>query len=328
MSAATASPLSRNRSVLTLLRTAPMVLLLLVFFVVLAIVEPSFMQVGNLRNVLTTASILAIPGIGMTLLIASGAFDLSVGSTLALTGVVTASLIPTQGLLFGVTIGLVVAALVGTTNGLIVTKLRISPLIATLAMLTIVRGAALVYTDGRDQLVTEPAFKFFSAYRISGIPVPILLMLAILLFAAHLLHRTSFGRHLLAVGSNADAARISGLRVDRIRIAVFAFVGFTAGLWGLIVASQLQKGSATLGVGSELDVIAVAVIGGTPLSGGKAALTGTFLGAVLITVLRNGLNLLNVGAAYQQIAIGTLLVATIAIHVAIEKRGGDLDAAA
>lgn len=299
-----------------------MVGLLVVFVVVLAVVEPSFLRVGNLRNVMTTASILAIPGIGMTLLIASGAFDLSVGSTLALTGAVAASLVPGLGVPVAVVIALLVAAGVGVVNGLIVTKLRISPLIATLGMLTILRGAALVYTDGSDQLVSDQAFKWFSAGRVVGIPAPIVLMIVVLLVAAHLLHRAAYGRHLLAVGSNEHASRISGLHVDRIKIGAFAFVGLTAGLWGIIIASQLQKGSATLGVGSELDVIAVAVIGGTPLSGGRATLAGTLMGALLITILRNGLNLLNVGAAYQQIAIGGLLIAAIAAQVAIARSGG------
>lgn len=307
------------------LRGSPMIGLLVLFSLAVAIAEPGFFRPGNLRNILVTVSILAIPSIGMTLLIASGAFDLSVGSILGWTSAVTASLIPTIGVWPAVGVGLLAASAVGLVNGLVVTKLGINALIATLAMLTLVRGLALVYTDGKDQLSSDSAFKVFSAGAILGVPVPIVMMLVVLAVASYWLYETRFGRHLLAVGSNIEAAGNTGLRVDRIRIALFVFTAFTAGLWGVIVASQLQKGSAVLGVGSELDVIAVVVIGGTALDGGKARLGGTMLGAFLIVVLRNGLNLLNVSSFYQQIAIGCMLVAAVALQVALgrDQESGD-----
>jgi ribose/xylose/arabinose/galactoside ABC-type transport system permease subunit len=295
--------------------------LLVVFCIGLAIVEPTFIRSGNLRNILVTTSILVIPSIGMTLLITSGAFDLSVGSILGLTSAVTASLVPGSGVTVAVTAGLLVAAAVGVTNGLVVTKLGINPLIATLAMLTILRGAALVYTDGKDQLSSDPAFKVFSSGELLGVPVPVVLMLVVLAIAYYLLHQTRFGRHVIAIGSNDEAATNTGLHVDRIRITLFTIVAVTAGLWGIIVASQLQKGSAVLGVGNELDVIAVVVIGGTALTGGTARLGGTLLGAALLVVMRNGLNLLNVSSFYQQIAVGVLLITAVALQGLFERRG-------
>lgn len=304
---------------LPLVRQAPMALVLVGLVVLLAVVEPSFLRPGNLHNVLTVAAILAIPGAGMTLVIASGAFDLSVGAVVGLTGVIVVTLMPTLGVAGAVAAGLAVAAAIGAVNGLAITKLRISPFIATLAMLTILRGVTLVATNGRDQFASDRAFKVFSAGTLAGIRMPIVLALVVLAACGYILYRTPLGRHILAVGSNLPAARVAGLAVDRVRITVFAIVALTAGLWGVIVSSQLLKGSATLGSGFELDAIAVVVVGGTPLSGGQATLGGTVLGALLITVVRNGLNLLNVGAFYQQVAVGLLLILALAIQGVLRR---------
>lgn len=305
-------------------RAAPMVLVLAALVVGLIVVQPAFIGTGNLRNVLVVASILVVPGAGMTLLIASGAFDLSIGAVVALSGVVIITALPIGGVAGALAAAIAVAALIGLFNGLAVTKLRISPLIATLATLTIVRGLTLVVTDGHDQITSDRSLKVLSGGTIAGIPMPVITAAVVLAVSAYLLYQTPFGRHVLAVGSNAESARLAGLPVDRIRIALFVIVAITGALWGATISSQLLKGSGTLGTGFELDAIAIVVIGGTPLSGGKASLGGTVLGALLITILRNGLNLLNVSAFYQQISVGVLLILALALQAYLDRPRAEL----
>lgn len=300
-------------------RAAPMLLVLVGLSLALAAAQPAFAGAGNLRNVIVVSSILVIPGAGMTLLIASGAFDLSIGAVVALSSVVVVTALPVAGVAGALVAAVAVAALIGVFNGAAVTKLRISPLIATLATLTIVRGITLVITNGRDQITNDRSLKVLSAGTIGGIPMPVVIAAVVLVTCAYLLYQTPFGRHILAVGSNADNARLAGLPVDRVRIALFVVVAVTGALWGGIISSQLLKGSGTLGTGFELDAIAIVVIGGTALTGGKASLGGTVLGAVLVTVVRNGLNLLGVSAFYQQIAVGALLILALALQAYVDR---------
>jgi ribose/xylose/arabinose/galactoside ABC-type transport system permease subunit len=297
------------------LRAAPLAIPLLLVVVALTLSTDSFLTRTNLENVLVAASIIAIPGIAMTFCIAMGEFDLSVGSTVALTGAVTCTWI-VGGHPSGVAmaVGLLTGAAVGLVNGLVITKLGVTPFIATLATLVIVRGLALAYTDGRDVIVNDSTLKYLVAGRPLGIPMPIVMAVVAASLGWWVAQRTRFGRWVCAIGSNREAARVSGLPVDRIRISVYIVVGLAAGLWGLMISSQLQKGSGQLGVGFELDAITVVVIGGTSLLGGRASIIGTVLGALLIETIRNGLNLLNTPPAYQRISVGLLLVAALAVQ--------------
>ena len=301
-------------------KAVPLVLPLIVIVIALAVVAPQFLSGQNIQNILFAASIIVIPGLAMTLCITMGEFDLSVGSTVALTGAVTCTAIvggtPTG---FAVILGLVVGAVVGLVNGLIITKLGVTPFIATLATLVIIRGVALAYTDGRDVIVNDPVLKYLAAGRPLGIPLPILLAVVAIIVMFWVTYYTRFGRWVAAIGSNRDAAGLSGLPVDRIRISVYVLIGIAGAIWGILISAQLQKGSGQLGVGFELDAITIVVIGGTSLLGGRASIIGTVLGALLIETIRNGLNLLNVPPAYQRISIGVLLVAALAIQAIRRK---------
>ncbi|TBN58260.1 ABC transporter permease [Glaciihabitans arcticus] len=302
------------------LRGLPLAIPLALVVIGLAIGAPGFLSPTNLENVLFAASVLVIPGLAMTLCITMGEFDLSIGSTVALTGAVACTAIASgMGTGVGLILALLVGAIVGLLNGLIITKLGVTPFIATLATLVIVRGVAQAFTNGRDVIVSDPILKYFASGRPLGIPFPILLAIVALIFMLWLTYRTRFGRWVAAIGSNRDAARLSGLPVDRIRILVYVIIGIAGALWGIMISAQLQKGSGQLGVGFELDAITIVVIGGTSLLGGRASVVGTVLGALLIETISNGLNLLNVPPAYQRISIGILLVGALAIQAIRRK---------
>jgi ribose/xylose/arabinose/galactoside ABC-type transport system permease subunit len=280
--------------------------------IILSLLSPRFLSIGNLLNVMTNASLVAILGLGMTLAIASGNFDLSVGSTAAFAGCISFSLVP----IIGVPAGLVAGALVGLVNGLIITELRVPAFIATLGMLTIVRGAALIYTDGKDlYLFGQTGYKVLSGEYLFGVPTPILLAVGIALLLGFIVNQTRFGRHILAIGSNLSAAQRSGIPTNRVMWAIFSIVGATAALSGMIISSQVLTANGRLATGLELSAIAVVVLGGTALSGGQATMIGTLLGALLICMVNNGLNLLNVPIFYQELTVGVLMLGALAVNI-------------
>jgi ribose/xylose/arabinose/galactoside ABC-type transport system permease subunit len=291
-------------------------LAVLIVGAVLAVLTPNFLRPDNLLNVLANASIVGIVGLGMTLAIAAGMFDLSVGSTAAFAGCVTLSLVPEYGVLLGVLAGLGAGAIIGLCNGLIITELRVPAFIATMAMMTIVRGAALIFTDGRDiYLFGYPAYKVLTRRVLGAVPMPVILVLVTLIILILMINHTRFGRHILAVGSNLSATKRAGVRTSLVIWGVFAIVGITAALTGLVVSAQVLTANARLNFGLELSAIAVVVIGGTSLEGGRANLIGTLLGSLLVAIINNGLNLLNVPIFYQQLTVGLLLLAALALSV-------------
>jgi ribose transport system permease protein len=291
-------------------------LAVLIVTLVLAILTPNFLRPDNLLNVLANASIVGIVGLGMTLAIAAGMFDLSVGSTAAFAGCITLSLVPDYGLLPSVLAGLASGAVIGLCNGLIITELRVPAFIATMAMMTIVRGAALIFTDGRDiYLFGYPDYKVLTRRIFDTVPMPVILVLVILIILILLINQTRFGRHILAVGSNLTATKRAGVRTSLVIWGVFAIVGITAALTGLIVSAQVLTANARLNFGLELAAIATVVIGGTALDGGRANLIGTLLGSLLVAIINNGLNLLNVPIFYQQLTVGLLLLGALALSV-------------
>ena len=307
-----------KRAVFALFRLSPVGLTLLVVGVVFTLLTPTFLTLNNLLNVCTSASVVAIVGLGMTLAIASGNFDLSVGSTAAFAGCITMSLVPQIGVMPAIVSGVLSGGLIGWVNGLIVTELRVPAFIATLGMLTIVRGAALIYTRGRDiYLFGKTEYKMLS----SGM-TPVLLALALAVLFSVLLGQTRFGRHILATGSNIISARRVGVRTSYVLWGVFAIVGATAALSGLILSAQVLTGNGRLATGLELSAIAVVVLGGTPLTGGKASIPGTLLGSLLVAVINNGLNLMNVSVFYQNVTLGLLLLGALTLESATADREG------
>jgi len=299
-------------------RLSPIGATLLVVGAVFAVLTPTFLTWNNLLNVCTSASVVAIVGLGMTLAIASGNFDLSVGSTAAFAGCITMSMVPQIGVLPAIGLGIATGGLVGLINGLVVTELRVTAFIATLGMLTIVRGAALIYTRGRDiYLFGKTDYKILSA----GL-TPTLLALAIAVLFGLLLKYSRFGRHILATGSNLASAKRVGVRTTYVLWAVFAIVGATAALSGLILSAQVLTGNGRLATGLELSAIAVVILGGTPLTGGRASIPGTLLGSLLVAVINNGLNLLNVSVFYQNVTLGLLLLVALTLaSLWTSKRG-------
>lgn len=287
---------------------------LILLIIVVSILNPSFLAISNIFNVLRQVSISAIIAFGMTFVILTGGIDLSVGSTLALTGAVAASLLAggTDPIVsMGIT--LILGLILGAFNGLIITKGKVAPFIATLATMTIYRGLTLVYTEGKpiSGLGDHVSFQLFGKGYVLGIPVPVITMLISFCILAFILHKTTFGRRVYAVGGNEEAAKLSGINAGRVKIAVYAVSGFLAALSALILTSRLNSAQPTAGESYELDAIAAVVLGGTSLNGGKGWIFGTLIGALIIGVLNYGMNLIGVSSFWQQVVKGIVILLAV-----------------
>ena len=291
------------------------VLLMLVIVVVAAsILAPVFFTYTNLTNLVITASIIAVAGMGMTLAIAMRGLDLSIGSIQALTACVAASLLGSTTIPLTIVGTLLVGLVLGMINGLIISKLRVPAFVATLGMMSILRGAALLYTNGQSVLIIgHDDFALLNTGKLLGVPVPFVIALITLVVFYILLKHTPFGRHVCAIGGNENAAVATGLKIDRITVIVFGLVGMTAALSGVMLSAQLMIVDGTLGVGLELQAIGIAVLGGTSLAGGSGNLPGTLLGALLLAAISSALNILKVPAFYQYLALGLLLIFALAL---------------
>ncbi|MEY9830730.1 ABC transporter permease [Sinorhizobium fredii] len=285
-----------------------------VLLVALGFAAPRFFTVGNLTDVLRQAVPIAVIAFGATFVIGMRGIDLSVGSTLALTGLVTANL-----LVLGYSVpvaclaGLALGAFIGVINGLLITKIGITDFIATMAIMVVSRGVVMVYTQGIPITgASDPAFRMIGQSYLAGVPVPVVLTVIVFAAAFYLLYYTRFGRFVLSIGSNPDAARLVGIPTDKVKIAVYVLAGVLSAFAGIMLTSRLESAMPEAGQGYELDVIAAVVIGGTGLSGGRATLFGTVVGAVLMAVVRNGLNLLNVNTFWHQVVIGTIILVAVA----------------
>lgn len=282
--------------------------------VVLSILSPAFLSVNNVVNIFQQISVLAILALGATAVIITGGIDLSVGSVLALAGISTAWLANEAGLPFlvAVVLGLLVGGVAGFVNGILITKGKLPPFIATLAMLSMARGLTLVISDGRPISGFPDGFRLLVNYRLFGIvPLSVLLVLALYVAGSAYLRLRPSGRALYAIGGSHEVARLSGLRVEREKIKTYTAAGFLAGAGGLLLAARLNSAQPNAGGGIELDVIAAVVIGGASLAGGAGTVAGTLTGALIIGVLRNGLNLLDVSSFWQQVVIGAVIAAAV-----------------
>jgi ribose transport system permease protein len=289
---------------------------LLVLFIFSSLVSEAFLTARNLLNVMRQVSINGIIAIGMTFVILTAGIDLSVGAMLAMVGCLCAGLIKFNGLGFILVllIGLGAGLLMGAANGIVITKGRIQPFIVTLATMTSIRGLAFLYSKGRPIVLgdsTPSTLQFIGEGYIGPIPVPAVLFLAVLALSSFILRRTVLGRYVYAIGGNEEAARLSGINVDFYKTVVYSLSGLFVAMASLIAIGRLGVGNADLGLGYELNAIAAVVIGGTSLMGGIGTVEGTFIGAVILGILNNILNLLGVGSFFQQILKGIIIIIAV-----------------
>ena len=291
------------------------VLVMIVIVVALVTwVTPAFLSPHNVTSLLVTAAIAAVPALGMTLALAMGALDLSIGSLQALAACTVAILLGTIGIPLGIAATVLLGAAVGLANGLIITRLGVPAFVATLGGMSVLRGAALLITDGQSiLLMDEPVVARLNSGQILGVPIPVLIALSLFAVLWLVMRHTPFGQHICAIGGNEKAAQATGLHVDRVKVLVFVIVGATAALSGVMLTSQLMIVDGTLGLGLELQAIAIVVLGGTSLMGGNANMLGTMLAAVLISVINSALNILKVEPFYQYLALGLLLIGALAL---------------
>ncbi len=271
-----------------------------------------FFTSENILNVTLQTSITAIIAVGMTFVILTGGIDLSVGALVAFTGIVTtAAMSSSVPMPIALCIGLFSGALVGALAGVFITKFKITPFIVTLAMMTVCRGLAFMYTEGRPIWEVPPEFSVLGNGRFMAVPIPTIIMIVVYVLAFLVLHRTRFGRYVYAVGGNKEAARLAGINTNKVLMQVYIISGTLASLSGILLASRMNSGQPNSGQMYELDVIAAVVVGGTSLTGGRGTIIGTFMGAMLIGVLRNGLNLLNVSSYVQMVMVGVVILLAV-----------------
>ncbi len=291
-------------------------LILIGLVIVMSILVPGFLSFINLVNILRQVAVIGIIGFGVTLIIITGGIDLSSGSLVALVGVVVAGLLSSgYSLWLSIILSLIVGGLCGLSSGGLVAFTGIPPFIATLGMMSIARAAALLYSQGRPISIMSESFLFIGSGTIFGIPVPIIIFIVAGILTHIILRKTRFGKYVFAIGGNEQAAAVCGINVKRIKLYVYAFAGIMSALAGIVLTSRISSGNPTSGMSYELDAIASAVIGGTSLSGGIGSIFGTFIGALIIGSLNNGLMLAGISPYWQQIAKGLAIIGAVVLDV-------------
>lgn len=287
---------------------------LIMLIIIVSVLNPSFLEPLNILNLLRQVAINALIAFGMTFVILTGGIDLSVGAILALSSALTAGMI-VSGVdpILAILIGCILGAVMGMVNGLLITKGKMAPFIATLATMTAFRGLTLVYTKGNPitGLGDNQLFQLFGRGYFLGIPVPAITMIITFAILFIILHKTPFGRKTYAIGGNEKASLISGIKVDKVKVMIYGLSGLLAALAGAILTSRLNSAQPTAGTSYELDAIAAVVLGGTSLSGGKGRIFGTLIGALIIGTLNNGLNLLGVSSFYQMVVKGIVIIIAV-----------------
>lgn len=303
-------------------RRLSVLLILLALCLLFAALSDRFVTPANLLTVALQTSIVALVGIGLTFTLVGGGIDLSVGSVVALTGALSAGLAVRTGLgtYPAILAALAVGSALGAVSGLLVVRGNIPPFVATLAMLAIARGLALVYTQGRPIAGLDDAFKFWGTGTLGPIPMPVVVLAVVAASAHFLLTRTRLGLHIYAVGGNEETARLAGIRTRWVKLTVYVVSGFIASVTGVIMTARLWSAQPNIGTGMELDAITAAVLGGTSLFGGVGGIGGTIVGAFIIGVLSNGLNLVGVPSYNQQVIKGLVFIVAVLLDFFLKRR--------
>jgi len=283
-------------------------ILIILASIILAIASPNFLKLDTILSIITQGTYGGIVAFGMVLAITSGGFDLSVDAVVALNSVILAMTIPSIGLPAAIILSLLFCCIVGFLNGLLITKFGVNPLITTLSMATIIRGVSLLITRGKQVPINESGFNIIGTGKLLGIPIPILIMVVLFIIFYLMLNQTSLGRRICAVGSNENAASISGLNVTMIKIMVYILVSFTAGVVGIIRTSQTLIGNPSMAPNFTLTVLTITILGGTSLSGGRGNMIGAVFAGIFISMIYYGLNLLGVQIYYQMFTVGLVLI--------------------
>lgn len=307
-----------NISVKEILSKYRSIIGLIIFSLIISLLNERFLTFSNISNVLRQTSINSIIAAGMTFVILTGGIDLSVGAILAICGAIAATLIQSgmnAGLVILIT--LMFGAIIGIVNGTIVSKFKLQPFIVTLATMTIVRGATLVFTAGRPistgyEANADIFSKIGNGYFLN-IPIPIIIMALVFIVGNFILKNTVMGRHVHALGGNEEATKLSGINVDRVKMFVYGISGLLAALAGILITARLSSAQPTAGTGYELDAIAAVVLGGTSMTGGKGTILRTIIGALIIGILNNALNLMNVSSYYQLLAKGLVILIAVSL---------------
>lgn len=293
------------------------VIALIILMAVITIINSNFLTANNLLNLLLQVTSNALIAFGMTFVILTGGIDLSVGSILALSSALTSGLLGSgMPVTLAILISLILGCILGMMNGLLISYGKLAPFIVTLATMTIFRGATLVYTNGNPitkGLSDTFLFQFLGQGYIVGIPFPVIIMFIVFIVLYVLLHKTAFGKSVYAIGGNEKAAYISGVKLNKVKIIIYSISGIMASISGLIITSRLSSAQPTAGASYEMDAIAAVVLGGTSLSGGKGRILGTLIGALIIGVLNNGLNIIGVSAFWQQVVKGVVILIAVLI---------------
>lgn len=288
--------------------------------VFMSIKSDVFLTSQNIINILRQISINGILAVGMTFVILTGGIDLSVGSVVAITGVIVGSLLQSGTNWFLASLAaLVISAICGVFNGWLISYVGFQPFIATLSTMTIGRGFAQVYSNGKPYTISDPSFKVIGQGYFLGIPVPIILLVIFCIIGLVILTMTTFGRYVFAIGGNMNAAKLSGVRTQRVQLMVYVMSSICAWMVGLILAARISSGQPTAGESYEMDAIAATAIGGTSMSGGIGSLSGTIIGFVILGLLQNSMNLMNINSFWQQIVKGLLII--IAVFLDMRTKG-------
>jgi ribose/xylose/arabinose/galactoside ABC-type transport system permease subunit len=281
--------------------------LLCLFF---SISSGEFLKINNILNIFLQSAIMGVVSIGMTYVIITAGIDLGVGSVVAVTGMIIASMVNSGvPIIVTILVGLLIGMACGIINGFFITRFNLAPFIVTLGMMAAARSITLVYSDAQTiSVYKDPFLQLLRTGSVVGIPVMILITIVLFLIANYILSNTVFGRHVYAIGSNKKAANVSGINVKRIEMMVYIIAGILAGVGGLMMTARLGSGTPLAGVNLELMAIAAVVIGGTSLSGGRGTIFGTLIGVLLINVLNTGMNLMNISSNYQGLIMGSVII--------------------